>query len=426
MNRRILVNLTVFLTLGGMLTFWAFQNVVKFDVFERPYHLTVEFASSPGLHPNFEVDYLGLKVGKIDSVRLRNGKVVVVLDIDRGIRIPQGVHAAAARKSAVGEPVVELTPAPGRGNAPPMEPGSVIPIQRTSVPPAYSDLFGAVNKAVGAIDPADVRVLTSELAIAWNGRADSLRQIIGGTDQLTTTFAQNGELLDGLTKDLSRITRVLAENRGDLAAGVDDLAALIGALSDVRGELTALRDQGPGLIGRLDTLLMDTRLDLDCSLAALGDFFPRLAAPAYLENLRATLTQSPQLGHVLNNIISRGEDGDYTLRVMFMITANTPATLEYKYPLPQPEIPKPRTCAGGRTPGKVAQKSYVGARPGDTFPTHDPAVNRPERARKTATEGTPGGPPAWLIYLPPVIALLVLIKVVAGTAPVLARRRRKR
>jgi phospholipid/cholesterol/gamma-HCH transport system substrate-binding protein len=41
-----------------------------------------------------------------------------------------------------------------------------------------------------------------------------------------------------------------------------------------------------------------------------------------------------------------------------------------------------------------------------------------------ATDGATAGPPGWLVYLPPVLALLVLIRVVAGAVPVLARRNR--
>jgi phospholipid/cholesterol/gamma-HCH transport system substrate-binding protein len=176
----------------------------------------------------------------------------------------------------------------------------------------------------------------------------------------------------------------------------------------------------------VDDLLTATQPDLDCSLTALGDFFPKLAAPKYLENLRQTLAQSPQLANVLDNVISKDDNGQYTLRIVFLLTTSTPAALEYKYPLAQPEIPRPPTCAGGRTPGAVKQKPYTGKRPGETFPTHDPAVNKPTTAEKTGAQGPVGGPPAWLIYIPPVLALLVLIKVLAGTVPALVRRRRNR
>lgn len=425
MTRRILINLVVFATIGVIMTVWAFQNVIKFDFIEKPYRLTVEFSASPGLHPNFEVDYLGLKVGKIDAVRLQRGKVLVDLDIDRGVEIPEGVSAAAARKSAVGEPVVELTPAPGKGNAPAMKPGAMIPMTRTSIPPKYGDLFGAVNKLVNAIDPDDAGVLTHELAEGWSGRADSLREIVTSADQLTTTFADNSELLDGLTKDLAKITHVLAQNRGSLGTGVDNLAALTSALSEVRGELVQLRDRGPTLLNRVNKLVEASGDDLDCSLDSLGSLVPKVTNTASMENLRQTLSQSPQLIKVLDGIL--GEDkGLPVLNVLFILTTKKTAALEYRFPLAQPQVSKIPACADGRTPGTTDQKKFVGGKPGETLPTHDPSVNRPEgtAVQNAGDRASRSGPPMWLIYIPPIIAAMVLLRVMAGAVPVLARRRR--
>ncbi|MGW5412583.1 MCE family protein [Actinomadura geliboluensis] len=430
MTRRLTINLVAFGVLALVMVVWAFNNVVRFDFIDRPYHITVEFQSSPGLHPNFEVDYLGLRIGKIDSVDLEKNKVVVRLDIDRGVKIPQGVTAAAARKSAVGEPVVELTPGPGKAGAPPMKPGTVIPVSHTTVPPKYGDLFGAVIDSLKAINPDDAKVLTSELAAGWSGREESLRQIINGGDDLTKTFAENTELLDGLTKDLGRITDVLNRNRGSLGAGVDNLAALTAALSQVRGQIAELRDRGPGLLATVNGLLDKTEGDFGCTVDMLGNWGVGKYNPGYLKDLNKTLASAPALKNVLDNVIGM-DQGKPVLNVVFQVTLNAPATLEYKYPLPQPPVAKVPTCPGGREPAAVKQKPYKAKNPGETIPTHDPALDQQDvQARKAANnEDSSGGPPLWLIYVPPVIALLVLIRVMMGSVPVVSRlgrlRRRK-
>lgn len=431
MTRRLTINLVAFGVLAVVMVVWAFNNVVRFDFIDRPYHITAEFESSPGLHPNFEVDYLGLRIGKIDSVRLDKDKVVVRLDIDRGVKIPQGVTAAAARKSAVGEPVVELTPGAGKADAPPMRPGSVIPVSQTSVPPKYGDLFGAVIDSLKAINPDDAKVLTHELAEGWSGRADSLRQIINGGDDLTKTFAENTELLDGLTKDLGRITEVLNRNRGSLGAGIDNLAALTAALSQVRGQIAELRDRGPDLLDTVNGLLGRTEADFGCAVDMLGNWGISRYNPGYLKDLNKTLGRAPELKTVLDNVIGI-DQGKPVLNVVFQVTLNTPATLEYKYPLPQPAVNKVPTCPGGRMPAVTKQKPYRAKNPGETIPTHDPALDRQDvQARKAAnnSDDSSGGPPVWLVYVPPVIALLVLIRVMMGSVPVVSRlgrlRRRK-
>jgi phospholipid/cholesterol/gamma-HCH transport system substrate-binding protein len=402
---------------------WAFQNVVTFDFMRRPYRLSAEFSSSPGLHPGFEVDYLGLKVGKIDSVALQQRKVLVRFDIDRGVAIPQGVRAAVAHKSAVGEPVVDLTPAPGRGGAPPLRPGTVIPLSRTSVPPEYGTLFAAINRAVGAVDPADAKIITHELAVGFDGRSDSLRQLIAGSDEFTATFASNTRLLDALTKDLGNLTHVLAQHRDELGAGVDNLAVLLRALSDVRGELARLRDRAPDLLDRVNRLLGKSGPDVDCALDSLGAFFPALATPAHLRELRQVLVQAPALLNVLGNVIA-DSGGQKVLNTSFVLTARTKAALEYKYPLAQPKVAAIPACPDGRTPGVAEQAPFTGGDPGSVAPTAAGRGPATQTAIPAGARSAAGGPPDWLVYVPPALALLVLVRVLAGAVPLLTRRRR--
>ncbi|MGH3390096.1 MAG: MCE family protein [Actinomadura sp.] len=421
MNRRILINLMAFAVLGVVLVTWAFQNVVKFDFIEQPYRLTAEFSSSPGLHPNFEVAYLGVRVGKVSSVRLADRKVIVELDMDKGVKIPQRVTAAAARKSAVGEPYVELTPAPGQGDAPPLEPGAVIPVSQTSVPQTYGQLFGAVNRAVGAIDPEDAGTLVHELAVGWDGRAESLRELIDGADQLSATFADNSELLDGLTKDLTTVTHTLAQNRGELGEGIDNLAALTASLAQVRTRLAALRDRGPVLTDRVNTLFAATEPDYSCTIDALAATVPQVTTPARLQDLRRIFTNAPPLVHALTETFGE-EDGHKFLETYFIVTPTDKAAVEYEQPLPQPKVGKIPSCPDGRNPGLVKQQT-----PPRATPTAAPAILPGASAAplKNSSSQSPAGPPTWLMYVPPLVALLVLLKVMAGAVPLLPWRRRR-
>jgi virulence factor Mce-like protein len=425
MNRRILINLVVFATVSVVFIWWALQNVITFDFIDQPYTITAEFTASPGLHPNFEVDYLGLPVGKIQNVELKTGKVVVKMGIKRGTKIPQGVTAAAGRKSAVGEPFIQLTPAPGQGHAAPLRPGSVIGVTQTSVPSSYGQLFGAVNKALSAIDPNDAKILVHELAVGWSGRSDSLRETIDGADKITSSFAENSELLDGLTKDLAKITHEVAKNRGALGQGIDNLAATTSALSSVRSQLAQIRDQGPDLLARVNKLLDAGGSDLGCTFDSLGTALPKVADTKGLSNLNQTLALAPSLAQALGDVIGK-DQGQYVLKVIFIVTLKKQATLEYKYPLAQPGVAKIPKCPDGRAPGLVTQVSDPSKALAQVNPSQYPAAKPSPVTLTNASHEGAGGPPSWLIYIPPLLALLVLIKVMAGTVPLLSGRRHRR
>lgn len=430
MNRRIVVNLGVFLVLGIVMCVWALQNVLSFDVLTRPYPVYADFTSSPGLSNGSEVAYLGVQVGRVGQVRLVGNHVRVRLDIDRGQRLPAGLNAAAARMSAVGEPYVALTPTSAASAAgPTLRPHATIPVSDTSVPPTYGTLFAAVNKALGAVNPQDVGTIAHELYLGWNGRADSLREIINGGDQITTAYARNSRLIDGLTDSLTRITHVLAQNSGALGEGIDNLATVSDALAGVRNELTLLRDRGPGLLSQVNSLLVTSRPDLECTLESLGTTIPQFATPSNLRDLSSILAQAPGLVSTLKKVF-RVVDGDYVANVVFVITLRTEATEEFRYPLPQPTAKAIPSCPDGRTPGTAKQAPYLGGNPQSVVP---PQYRNPSDPSRTGTvngagasDDTPSGPPGWLLYLPPVIGLLVLLRFAAGAMPVLARNRRRR
>jgi len=412
-NRRIVINLTVFGVLAVVMFAWALTNVVTFDFLKRPYHVTAEFSSSPGLHPGFEVDYLGVPVGKIGSVKLEQGRVKVRLDLDRGRTLPAGLTAAAARKSAVGEPYVALSPRQGAAGGPSLKQGATIPVQDTSVPPAYGDLFGAVNRSLEGVNPDDVASLVHELYLGWNGRA-----------QITQTFADNSDLINGLTDDLTKITHVLAQNRGALGDGIDNLAAVTSSLRQVKDQLTQLRDRGPGLLNQVNDLLATTRPDLRCAIDSLSTTLPGLATTRNLMDLASTLDKAKPLVNVLHDVL-RKVGGEYTLNVLFILTFKTTAAQEFKYPLSQPTVKAAPACSDGREPGTAKQVPYTGKDPGSVTPPQYRTAGKSTEVVNLSSSGSTG-PPAWLVYVPPVLALLVLLKVMVGSVPVMNRRRRRK
>ncbi|KAB2375046.1 MCE family protein [Actinomadura montaniterrae] len=431
MTRRIRVNLAVFALLGVVLTVWAVRNVLGFDPFSRPYRISAQFTDSRGLQPGFDVTYLGVAIGKIQSVRLDGGKVVVRLAIDKGRRVPQGVTATAALKSAIGEPYVDLEPAGGRAGAPPMRPGDVIPLSRTSVSESYGDLFASVTKAVNGLDPANLRIVTRELARGLDGRGDTLRLSVDGASQLARTFASNTTTLDSLITNLGALTGVLAGKRADLAAGITATADITSSLAEVDDSLVRIRDTTPDLLARTAKVLRESRPAAQCMLGALSDALPALLTPANVSDLSRGLQWSPQLASAMRGVITF-VNGQPNLNIKFILTL-TPekGAVEYRNLTPLPSIPRIPACPGVDLPAQQSpplKKAETAAKGGSATGTATTATAVPAgNAAGTAPEHH--GPPAWLIYLPPLLAGLVLLRVVmsmlgAAWRPISRRRSR--
>ncbi|MFB4297597.1 MCE family protein [Actinomadura sp. NTSP31] len=412
MTRRISINVAAFVLLAVVLTVWSVRSVFGFDPFSRPYRITAHFSGSPGLQPNFDVTYLGVAVGKIHSVRLKGRDVVVRLDIDKGRRIPQGVTAAAALKSAIGEPYVDLEPANGGAGAPPMRPGDVIPLSRTSVSESYGDLFASVTKAINGLDPKNLKIVTHELARGLDGRGDTLRLSVDGASQLAGTFAAHTDTLDSLITNLSTLTGVLAGKREELGTGIAGIADLTSSLAEVDDSLKQIRDTTPDLLARTAKVLRESKPAVQCMLGALSGALPALLTTGNVDALSRGLQWSPQLASAMRGVITF-VNGEPNLNIKFILTL-TPvkSAVENRNLTPLPSIPKIPTCPGVDLPKqqipplkktKSADEAGAKTTAGATTPAAVPARN--------AANASHHDPKMWLIYIPPLVAALILLRV---------------
>jgi phospholipid/cholesterol/gamma-HCH transport system substrate-binding protein len=431
-SKRIVVNLLFFGTIGIALLVWAVTNVISVDAVDRPYTVTAEFDTSPGLSIRFEVTYLGQRIGSIRSVELEGDRVLVSMRIDRDVSLPSAVDAAVRRKSAVGEPYVDLFPTAGTDptTGPRLAPGAHIPLDRTSTPLAYSDLFIAVDDLLDAVDPDDAATLLHELSVALDGRGESLRDVLVGAERITTDLAANGELLDAVVVDLSTLADTFAEHRGSFDAGIDDLALLSERLAGSQADLDVLLADGPSFGERLAAAVAADGPALGCTIGALGDFATRLD-PATLEALRNLVSLSPQFQFVLQGAGSASEGAGGSL--FFNNGSGAPVPV-YDDPLPLPVPPAVPDCAEvlAAYPGPAADAPVAGAGTAAGAATPDGTLDDPGTTATTAValpassgqpgEGTRdlGAAIRWLLVLLAVAAL-----VAAGRWTLVLRRRRQ-
>ncbi|MEU5987429.1 MCE family protein [Spirillospora sp. NPDC047418] len=424
---RVAVNLVFFAALGAVLMVWAVRSLIHIDALERPYTVTADFATSPGLHGDLEVTHLGVRVGEVGSVRLRGDHVAVSLKLDRDARVPADVGARVLRKSAIGEPYIDLTaPASSSPGTKTLAPGDHIPISRTAGTTDYKQLFDGVSRTLDAIDPRDTRTLVHELATGLRGRGDDLHDMISDAHRLTGTLAADAGTLDALSGELTRLTATLTAHRGDIASGVNDLALLTASLRQSSRDLDTVLAQGPGAMKNLHGLLQDARPGLDCLLIAAATPTAPLMTPATRQKINHVLRLVPTLQALVADVTANDPSGKY-LRVTPVITLAGPAeaATEYTTPAPKPQIPNITLCgangplnqqaakAGGKvrpTPGEPGAEQPAGTSPdGDLRPVNA-GEERPDSAR-------------WLPLLPPVLGGLIVVVAVLNTLRVALRRR---
>ncbi|TDC66101.1 MCE family protein [Actinomadura sp. GC306] len=419
---RVAINLIFFLLLGIALSVWAVRSLIHIDALERPFTVTADFETSPGLHGDLEVTHLGVAVGEVGDIRLQGDHVAVDLDIRREARIPAGVGARVLRKSAIGEPYIELTPGKADGSRT-LKNGDHIPISRTAGTTDYKQLFEGISGTLDAVDPRDTRTLVHELATGLEGRGTDLHDMISDTHRLTGTLAAEAGTLDALSRELTRLTATLTAHRGDIASGVNDLALVSTSLRQSTRDMNIVLDDGPGAMRNIHALLQEARPGLNCLLTAAATPTAPLMTTENQRKINEVLRLVPTLNALVKDVTAVDPTGRY-IRVTPVITlTGSKAATEYTTPVAKPTAPQLTYCDANVQDPEVAAaaakiKPTPGARPGTgALGTSPNADLRPV----SDTEDHPSA--RWLPLLPPVLGGVIVLATASNALRALVRRR---
>jgi phospholipid/cholesterol/gamma-HCH transport system substrate-binding protein len=240
--------------------------------FARPgYRVTAMFNYVDSLKPSAPVLYGGgVKIGEVDALSIRDGRVAVDLNIRKDVRIPSDAEITIHTVGILGEKYVQV----GAGGTSPdaLQPGAVVE-----------------GADPGSLDRALQRV---------EALADYLEpllknpKIAGGVEGL----------LNGLGKATDHLNGMIDENRGDVRSAVTDLKALARELKRDSDSLSpAVRHAGT-LLDDDNTRKIQRSLDtLDESLARLDHIL------AHIEDKKGAvgvLVFDDQTGDDLRDLLS--------------------------------------------------------------------------------------------------------------------------
>jgi phospholipid/cholesterol/gamma-HCH transport system substrate-binding protein len=212
---------------------------------------TAHFRESAGLTDSSEVRVAGVKVGKVEEVRLEGDEVVVTFGV-KDTWLGDRTTAAIKIKTLLGQKYLALDPSGDE----PLDPDDPIPVARTSVP---FDVAEATGGLATNLDEIDVPQL-----------ADSFRALAG-------SFEDTPKDVRAMLKGLSGLAATISSRDDELASLMHSLRGVSGNLAGLDTELADLFADGDLLLGELDRrrdafhlLLRGTR-DLSRQVAALID-----------------------------------------------------------------------------------------------------------------------------------------------------------
>ena len=246
-----------------------YANLGRYVGLTGYYTVQMELPNAGGLFSNADVTYRGVSVGRVGTMSLTPGGIVVALNLSNSApKIPASrLQASVADLSAVGEEYVNLRPQTSSG--PYLTSGSVIPLRNTQIPPPITSVLSSINSLVTSVPQQNLRVVVSELGNAFQGQGPNLQVLLDTSSTLT----------QAATQDIPQTSKLIADGQTVLATQVADSAAiqsfgasavlLAGQLDASDADLRRLIVNTPQTALQLSALLRDNNLGLSSVIANL-------------------------------------------------------------------------------------------------------------------------------------------------------------
>lgn len=176
--------------------------------------VTMKLDNANQLLPDSSVLLRGVKVGNVETIDRKDGKVVVKFRYDGKYKIPSDTGLRIEQLSAVGEPYIDFRPE--TLNGPYLADGSTIDIAKIKEPLSLPETFKLISGLTSNINSTDLGGITETLADATSNTQGSLPNISQAGDLLART----------LTARMPNIRRMM-ENTQNYQADMDWLPGAI-------------------------------------------------------------------------------------------------------------------------------------------------------------------------------------------------------
>jgi phospholipid/cholesterol/gamma-HCH transport system substrate-binding protein len=229
-----------------------------------------QFARSFNVFPGSDVRVLGVDVGRVTDVYVRDGaaEASVKMAIRRDVPLPRNVRAIIVPQALLGERYIQLFP-PYTGG-PRLGAGAFIRIDHTSVPAEFDEVLESLNAYLAGLDEDEVARLVTNLAQTLDGQGDELGQTLESARQAVDVLRDNDDALIALAARLSDLNEIVATRDQELGALIEDWNTLARSLADDGDDIDAALSGVARLTLELAGFLEANRTGLETDIAVLA------------------------------------------------------------------------------------------------------------------------------------------------------------
>jgi phospholipid/cholesterol/gamma-HCH transport system substrate-binding protein len=218
------------------------------------------FTDVSGLRVGDNVRIAGVRVGRVDAMRLVGTRAEVTLTVRADQPVFANTRALIRYQNLVGQRFVSLVP--GAGPAQPLPDGGRIPVERTEPSFDLSALLGGFQPLFAVLQPAEVNQLAENIVAVLQGSGPQIDPLLDETTRLTNSIADRDRVIGAVITNLNTVLDQLAGKGPELDALLTQSRRLVDALNTRRDDLFGSLDKIREFTGNADRLVSDIRPDL--------------------------------------------------------------------------------------------------------------------------------------------------------------------
>ena len=281
-----------------VLVMFASFNLQKFPGFRgTTYH--AELTDASGLRVGSEVQVAGVRVGRVNNLRIGPQRVIADFDI-KGATLGRSTRAAVEVKSLLGEKFLNVT-SKGSGSLPG---GSTIPLARTDVDFDIVGTLGELTTQTEDTNKADLTKALNSLAEVIDTSAPEVKSSFTGLSRLSKTIASRDEDISNLLNRSKNVTQLLDERKGDLVVLMKKADLIFQELQDRKQTIHELLVNANQLAVQLQGVVKDNQAQLRPTLDKLDDVLSFLHARE--DQIETLLHNYGPYVNILGNIVGSG------------------------------------------------------------------------------------------------------------------------
>ena len=285
----------------------------RIPALQQAYEVGAEFTDAAGVTSENQVRVAGIKVGTVKSVELVEDHVLVTMEIDNGVQIPDDAFAEIKLATLLGTKFIDIE---AKGSEPFLEDGDVIPIDRTTVP---YEIYQASNQGTNVIEDLDGEALNEmlvELTKLIKISEDEIGQALEGLNELGAGLNAKDEDLRSLLSGANDLTELLSDEGDELVNLIDSSNEVLGSLARKREEVQSLLASTNIMARDVAALLRDNRANVDSILTDLHRAL--VVLESNVEHLDQALEYAGPSSRYFASIFTQGRWGDiYSCALIF-------------------------------------------------------------------------------------------------------------